>query len=498
MKRGDPAAWDPEYTPGGARDTREVYLLAFNVLASQVPGDTPCTSSLNMEVAQGWKWLDDTTFEIQVRQGIKFQNKPPVNGRDLTAQDVAYSMKRAFTVPRAGLEAVGRAVKDVKAAGPYAVQVTTQTPLPALVGLYMAHMYGSIVLAKETANARERWDAPENYIGSGPFMLDSWTPGVKLTFSRNPNYWKKGLPYVDRIEQLIMPDQSTRMAALRSGKLDVWLGEVPIAITRALSATAPNLKQQKCLSGTGYKIWMRADKPPFSDVRVRRAVSMALDREALVKTVYQGEGQVIPLYPPSTSSLHVGMNDLSPETRKYLSFNPQEAKKLLADAGYPNGLETTFETTKYYGSPWTENMEAVLSMLQQVGIRASPEWLEYGRFQQGPTRGEYKNMAATMWLLDQPLDMLSSYRSTGGPRNRSHLQDPVLDAQVDKLLSSLDEAQQKAAAFQVQQRVIDQAYALSLPALLDNALFQPSIRGLVWSGNFYWTGPYYERVWIEK
>ncbi|MBI2918415.1 MAG: ABC transporter substrate-binding protein [Chloroflexi bacterium] len=501
MKRGDPQSWDPDYTPGGARDTRETYQAVFSLMATSIPLKEPCQATINPEVAESWRWINDTTFEIKVRQGIKFQNKPPVNGRELTSEDVAYSLMRSMEAPRRGLGSLPEHVKSAKALDATTVQVTTDGPAPIL-DLYMASFYGSPVLPKEAADAKGRFEAPETYIGSGPFTFDQYVPGVKLVFGRNPTYWKQGLPYVDQMTQLIMGDQSTRMATLRAGKLDLWFGELPVTAAKELQATARNLQVQKCsqFSGPG-KLWMRTDKAdsPFADIRVRRAISMAIDREALVKTVLQGEASPVAIYPAGISPLVQAADQFPPEIRNYLTHNPSEAKKLLAEAGFPSGFTTSLTATPYYRSPYVEIVEALIAMLGEVGIKVQPNWVEYGAWSSTALRGTYADLLYGLTVSGEPLDDLGRFHSKAGFNlNRSHLNDPTLDSLIDEMLIAKDESQRQALAFKIQDRVVDQAYAFVTPIPFDFAFFQPWVKGFLWSGSFYWSGPYLERVWLEK
>ncbi len=501
MKRGDPESWDPDYTPGGARDTREAYQAVFSFMVTSIPNTEPCKAVINLDVAESWRWANDTTFEIKVRQGIKFQNKPPVNGRELTAQDVAFSVERAMKAPRRGLGSVPEHVKAVKAVDATTVQVTTDGPTPIL-DLYMASFYGSPVLPKEAADARGRFESPTTYIGSGPFTMDQYIPGVKLVYGRNPTYWKPGLPYVDKVTQQIIADQSSRMAALRSGKLDLWYGEVPVTAYRELQKTAPDLQVQKCSSFSGPgKIWMRADKAdkPFADVRVRRAISMAVDRDALVKTVFQGEATPVALYPPGLHSLNQAIDQIPPESRKYLTYNPTEAKKLLADAGYPNGFTTTLTATPYYRSPYVEVVEALIAMLGEVGVKVTPNWVDYGSWSSTSLRGTYDDMLYGLTVSGEPLDDLGRFHSKAGFNlNRSHLNDSTLDSLVDQMITAREESQRQAMAYKIQERVVDQAFALVTPIPFDYAIMRPVVKGFLWTGSFYWSGPYLEKVWLEK
>lgn len=498
-QRGDPTSWDPHYTAGGEQDMRETYNMVFSNLASVAPVDKPCEIAVNPEIAQSWRWLGDTTFEISVRQGVRFQDRPPTNGRELSADDVAFTIKRALAVPTRGVGTLPKRVKEVKATDRYSVRVTTDGPVASMVPLYLASMYGSPVLSKEWPTERlEGWQA---YVGSGPFMLDQYLPGVKFSYSRHPNYWKPGLPYVDKVERLIMPEKSTRIAAMRAGRLDVWYGSVPAVSANELRATTPGLQMQACspLTSSG-SIFMRTDKAghPLSDVRVRRAISMAVDREGILKAVLQGDGEVLALFPPKVSSLFLSPSDLPPELRKYVSYDPKEARRLLAEAGFPEGkLEITIESTRRYGSPYVELAEAFMADLQKVGINAKVKWSEYGVFM--TTHCTYDDITSRLYPVQDPFDSLTRFHSRAGCQlNYSQLSDPDLDALIDRMLTSTDEKQQRQLAVAIQERIIDRAYTIMLPLPYDYAILQPAVNGFLWSGNWYLAAHSLESVWLRQ
>ncbi len=501
-KRGEPATWDPHGTPSGGRDTREIHNLVFGLLASPIPGEgNLCEIKVTPEVLESWRWVTDTTLELKVRQGIKFQNKPPVNGREVTADDVAFSIQRALKIPAfGGVDVLTPRVKEVKATDRYTVRVTTESFLMTFEDSVIASRYASTVLAPEAGGPEQSWEGPDHYIGSGPFALEKWQPGVKFVFTRHASYWKPGLPYVDRLEQVIMPDQSTRVSALRSGKLDTWFGVVPAVVIKEIESTAKQLQIQKCPADIGAThLWMRTDVPPLNDVRVRRAISMAIDRQAIKDTVLFGEAIVVVEHPKSTNPWHIGPEDLPPEIRGYQTYNPEAAKKLLAEAGYPNGLETVIAATRRYGTPYVEIAEALPSFLEKAGIRAKVNWVEYGRGSGTELRGNYDGILWTQWSHIHTISTLADLHSTSNfMRNRSHVKDPVLDKYIDQLMTSVDPLKQKEAAGLIQQRVAEQAYIIVTPVPYDYAVTAPWVQGFTWTGSYWFSGSYLEKVWIKR
>jgi len=294
------------------------------------------------DLAEKWDQPSPTVFVFKLRKGVKFHNKPPVNGREVTAEDVKYSIERFQA--KSAFRARFDIIQSIEVVDRHTLRVTLKEPFAPFLNHLAAAMYVAI-LPKEVEDKFKDFNRPEAMIGSGPFILKSYQKGVKIEFERNPDYYVKGLPYLDGAVIEITPDASARLSLLRAGKVDfghMWGYMVPEE-ARSIKQTNPEMVMNKTwVLGNGH-IYFRTDQPPFNDVRVRRAVSLAIDRKSWNDAINYGEG-CLEEGPVSCAlkDWKLPVSAMDPAKAKYLNgYDPVEAKKLLAEAGYPNGVHPT-------------------------------------------------------------------------------------------------------------------------------------------------------------
>ena len=316
--------------------------------------------------AEKWSWKADAdgtgTIVYTVRQGVKFALNPNseasrlVNGRQMTADDVLFSLKQEATDPRAY---IAKANPELNAAtftktGPW--EVTVKLPVNALVtAIARLGMYGRVeppeVIQKYGSMAD--W---HNNVGTGPFMITDFVSGSVATLKKNTNYWGvdpigpgKGnkLPYVDELRYLVIPDPSTREAAMRTGKIDqMGLSGEQWETADLLKKNVPVLLSAEGTVPHGGEIQLRTDRAPFNDTRVRQALMMATDFNTIKSSLSGGVGQIETWPFPKVKGyedLYVNNSDpdVPQSVRDLYTYSPDKAKKLLADAGYPNGFKMT-------------------------------------------------------------------------------------------------------------------------------------------------------------
>lgn len=501
--RGDPPSWDPavsRLTPG--LETKD---SVFSRLLTQWP-DPPtmdCRTEFQPWLVQQWRWLDDRTTEFTLRQGIKFHNKPPVNGREVTAQDAVFSLEGWRKQDRIGPKLAQ--VDLISAVDRYTFRMRTVAPWGGMPLEILGHDYGTAVLAQEAGGPKgELWETPEkSWIGSGGFQFEKWTPGVKWTLKRNPDYWRPGKPYVDAIEFLIMPDTSTQVSALRSRKLELAIRWPEITL-EDLARGVPGLQVVRCPSSNTFPgvLYMNTTGAPFDDARVRRAVSMAIDRQALVDTVHGGKATIFPVLRPGIPYA-LTTRDLPPELRQYVEYHSDRAKQLLAEAGYPKGFKTTLNaSSRYIENNYRSAAEAVTSMLQAVGIDVKLNLMEHGRYTATVLQASYPvgEMALTVILQDTPEDSTALANPTkyGGTTNRSVVKDPQYDRIYEEFLASRDDAKRAQLARDMQLRHVEQAYRVILPFVDDVLIALPGVSVPGYRGHGWEISALFENISLSR
>ncbi len=499
--RGEPVSWGPIFTKASQGPTRMQHNIVFsNLFVSPNSPETKCNYSVRVpSLAEKWSWVNDTTFEVKIRAGAYFHAQPPVNGREVTGEDVAFSHRISLMEdPILKADPVKARLDRIEVVDRYTVRYYTKTPLPALIPSGLGSYYGAVILAKEARGADGYWNDPwKSYIGSGPFMFKAHVPGVRVVYEKHPRYFMPGQPYVDRLEYHSIPDLSTGAAALRAGKLDLWDREVPTVMARDLRRTNPDLQIQECSSVSWPgQIFLRDDRPPFNDIRVRRAVAMSIDREALIKTAFMGEGFNYPLY-GAIEDVHIkDLAEIPPEIRKYVEYHPDEARRLLAEAGKP-GLEFTLQYSTRFVAPLPQVAEFLAASFEAVGMKPKIQPIEYAAYATKIARCDYE-MMFTLMAGENPYERLGRHHSKYPcPTNASLGTHPDLDAAIDAFEVEIDPVKAKEAAKKVQLAIIDGVWDLSLPSSKDYSVLQPWVRNFG-KGQTYYSGAWAERVWLDR
>jgi peptide/nickel transport system substrate-binding protein len=282
---------------------------------------------------------------LHLRKGIMWQDKPGVmKSRELVADDVVYSINRIKNSRKAiplFMDFVGKMETSDK----YTV-VVNMTEWCVDWPYRMGWGYYDAIQAPEQENAPGGPNKWENACGTGPFMITEYKDGHSQTYTKNPNYWdsevingkKYKLPFVDKIYMPIIKDEQTTLAAFRSGKLDLLMF-INWKYVDEFRKSLPQLKWERVLSPGNYTMAMRMDQKPFNDIRVRRAMNLAVNKKEIIDSFFGGNAEMHTYpFPPSFKEVYTPLDKLPPSARELYSYNPAKAKKLLAEAGYPNGF----------------------------------------------------------------------------------------------------------------------------------------------------------------
>src|SRR5499426_2320209 len=361
----DPAHFDPHLT----RNQRTHAVLSFvysKLLQHKVGADVPPgTFIVEPDLAAGWEAPDDTTYIFHLRQGVRWHNKPPVNGRELVAEDVKFTFDRFLTVEGNPERQLLESVDRVEVVDRYTVKFLLNEPFVWLLNI-LASAICMWIIAPEVVEKYGDLKTVETAIGTGPFLLERYEPNVKIVFRRNPAYFRQGLPYVDGVEWLVLDDESTALAMYRTGQLDAGPGlqwDVRQADLDSLRRSLPHLRFQDMLANNATTVWMRTDKSPFTDMRVRRAISHSIDRHGIIDAVWL-RGQPSPGVAPGLAEWSLPIEQLG-EGAKYYRYDPKEARRLLTEAGHPKGFKTTLTASSGYGRDLIDAAQMVQRYLKE-------------------------------------------------------------------------------------------------------------------------------------
>ena len=483
IRTWDPPHFDPfqtiSYKTHIALSFTHSRLLKHKAGPSVVPGTFP----LEGDLAESWTQPNETTYVFKLRRGVKWHNKPPVNGRELTADDVVFSVNHFLTVKGNANAYMLKAVDKVEAPDKYTVKFTLKEPFVWFLDM-ISNPHAVAIVAKEVLDKHGDFKKWESVIGTGPWMLDSYRPNVGLSYVRNPNYFIQGLPYIDRIEATVDDDNASRMAAFLSGKYDLgW--EFPGTINRVdwvqikdtLKQKRPKLQTVEFPSPVMSHISMRTDQKPFNDERVRQAMSMAIDRRALIEAVFEGVGAMNPAVPAALKEWSIPFDKLG-EGAKYYKHDPAEAKKLLAAAGYPNGFPGTMCFTTGYGSTiLVDSLQLVQKDLKNVGIDVKIDQKEYGAYIATCFYGKFDSMTygpQTGFL--EPDNFLYGQYYPEELKNQSHISDPVVADMLVRQRRTLDIAKRRDIIYDIQRHLAKKQYYVQMPSGVYIAVWEGAIK----------------------
>ncbi|HMH52507.1 MAG TPA: ABC transporter substrate-binding protein [Candidatus Acidoferrum sp.] len=495
--------WDPpHFDPHQTRAFMTMTTLSFvysKLLRHKVgAGVAPGTFALESDLAERWEQPDDTTYLFHLRKGVRWHNKPPVNGRELTADDVKFTFTRFLTIKGNPERYLLDSVERVEALDRYTVKFVLSEPYVWLPNK-LANALCMWIVAPEVVEKYGDLKKAETAIGTGPFTLERYEPNVKAVFKRHPNYFRPGQPFVDGVEWMMVEDDSTGLAMYRTGDLDAgpstWWS-VRQHDVDALRKSFPRFGYQEVLGNQVIAISLRTDQPPFTDVRVRRAVSRAIDRRAIIDAVWM-KGEPSGPLPRGVREWSLPVDQLG-EGAKYFRYDPKEARRLLAEAGYPNGFKTQLTATAGYGADLVDAVQLVLRYLKDVGIRAELKLQEYGAYQATTIQGKFDGMTigpfAVAW---DPDDALYGPYAPEQPRNRGHITDAKLTAMIREQRRLRDLDARKKVIFDIQRYIADQQYYVCLASPMFTGSWQPHVKNLA-ANVTYDYGSRVAALWLDR
>jgi len=426
-------------------------------------------------LAETWEIKGRDTIVLHIRKGVKWHNKPPTNGRELTADDVVFSLKRQCTLPTAYFKRTypkAAATTEISATDPYTVVIKcTPENFVDVVTVMLDFMK---IYPRDAIEQFGDMNNPKNSIGSGPFMLTEFVPSSAASYVRNPDYWGKNpigpgkgdqIPYVDGVKVLNLGDESAIHAAFRTGQLDRVSADWEQAQEYL---RMPQLKHIRYIPDSGQAcIYMRTDKKdsPFADKRVRQALWLAIDNKRVVDDYYGGNAVLLkwPITPVKEfMDIYVPLDQMPKSVQELFEYNPEKAKQLLAEAGYPNGFKA--KIICYNSRVYLDPLQMVKDMWAKVGVELEIQPKDWGTFTSLSIRRAYDEMMFGGYAGAGTY--LKAINYTGpGMYNGSYVNDPVLNKARDEMAAAYpDEAKVAEIHRQMLPYLLEQAYVIALPA----------------------------------
>ncbi|MFN4167562.1 MAG: ABC transporter substrate-binding protein [Pannonibacter phragmitetus] len=425
---------------------REGLLLATAIWDELVYRDQE-TGEYKGVLATSWSWVDDKTLEMKLREGVKFHN-----GEAFDADDVVYTLN--YTVdPKNGIKATAKTswIDHAEKVDQYTVRIHTKGPFPAALE-YLAN--GVIIHPNEYYAAVGPDGVATKPVGTGPYKVETLDPGKHYVLKRFDGYVETAKPKasIATVDIRTVPDTNTQMAELFSGSVDLVWGvpadqaEKMATLEQFQIINAPTMR-------VGYLSMDAAGRSspdtPMKDVRVRQALYHAINRQGIVDALLKGSSQVVD---SACSPVQFGCDQDLPT----YAYDPEKARALLAEAGYPNGFE--MDLYAYRDRPLAE---AMIGMLAGVGIRANLNYLQYSALREKRLKGEVAISFQT-WGSNSIADVSAIASQFFKMQGEDDARDADLQAILDKGDFSVNDDARKAAYKEALTYIVDKAYWVPL------------------------------------
>ena len=516
--------WDPIDGAFGARQS-SFYLETLggpgwtaDRVTSPMTSDFFPLDAMTGLLAESWEEPDPNTTIFHIRKAVHFQDKAPADGREMNAYDVEYSWHRLMGYPeKYGFTEPSSLAVDWSDLGLHSVEATDEwtvvfkhEPSVHLLSQFILYGSGGQIVNREAVEKFGDLKDWRNAVGTGPFILTEFVEGSSVTYEMNPNYWgsyefnpRYQLPFVDTILWLNIQERPTKIAALRTGKLDLDI-KVQVREWDSLVKTNPELKY-RAFHKEGHAVGFPLDDPskPWADINVRKAMQMAINRQEIAETLYLG---LIPSDPAPLLGMDIlefitPFKDWPASLQEEHTYNPEMARELLAEAGYPDGFEAKF----WYDSSGDQDaaqVPAFQSYFADVGIKLELVPMEMGIFWDLLHSDEFKEMTYDWSSFSyEPMAVIPRQLTSEGYMNwGGEWKDPVIAGLVDGILSAPDYDSYRRDVRELSQYYAQQhfkIYGVSLPAVV---VWHPWVKGYNGERHMGAAGSagIFARTWIDQ
>jgi peptide/nickel transport system substrate-binding protein len=449
------------------------------------------------DLAKSWSVsADSLTYTFTLHEGVKFHD-----GSELTSADVKASWDK-IVFPPEGVVSPRRStypmIKSIEAPDRSTVVFGLHHPSPSFL-TSLAHP-ANFIYAKKYLDQDVHYYKNQT-VGSGPFKMKNYVRGSLIELERNPDYWKKGLPYLDGIKYFVITDDGARAKAIRAGRVDVELRFLPPGEVDAIKAQMGDKVVVAAPQNIGnYGVTINVDKKPFDDERVRKALSLALDRYDMVKTlrpftVLDAVGGM--MHPDSKWALSEEELQQFPGFGKDHEANLKEAKRLLAEAGYPNGF-TTVLNNRNIKLPYIDLAVYVISAWKKIGVEAEHRVEESATYSKTRVSRDFELVIDPYGsqTVGDPDELLDKF-VTGASENWGRFSDPVVDKLYEQQAREMDEQKRIELVKQIDKRLLEKVWRIQClwtnrlevrSAKIRNYTPQPS----------HWMNRRFEDVWLAE
>jgi peptide/nickel transport system substrate-binding protein len=450
------------------------------------------------ELAEKWSWQDNyRNLVFFLRRDVKWHD-----GQPFTSKDVKFT----FDVVREAAEAPARLrinprkewyanVDAIEAPDPYTVVFRLKRPQPSLVAM-LASGY-SPVLPAHVPLAEHR----SRCIGTGPFKFKEWKRGQSVELVRNPDYFVKGRPYLDGVRYTVIVERGTRVAALQAGQIDVaYPGETTLSIAEQLKKAVPGMVFTETASNVSENLLLNTRKPPFDNLKVRRALSFAIDRRTYTQTVHRGAAVIGASLAPKPWGVWGLLDRDLGQLPGYggAAAGRAQATALLAEAGFGPSNPLKVELVTRAIAIYLDFAGFVVSDLKQVGVEATLKQIDTAQWHPMVTRREFQIGANLTGLgVDDPDANFYENFSCGSPRNYGDYCNEQVGRLIDQQSQEIDTPKRLALVWQIQKKLEEDAARPTMGWRTDRFAHYPYVKNLI-PNQVTYNCCRLQEVWLDK
>jgi peptide/nickel transport system substrate-binding protein len=450
------------------------------------------------ELAEKWSWQDNyRNLVLFLRRDVKWHD-----GQPFTSKDVKFT----FDVVREAADAPAKLrinprkewyanVDAIEAPDPYTVVFRLKRPQPSLVAM-LASGYSPVIPAHvPLAEHRARC------VGTGPFKFKECNRGQSVELVRNPDYFVKGRPYLDAVRYTVIVERGTRVAALQANQIDLaYPGETTLSIAEQLKKAVPTMVLTETASNVSENLLLNTKKPPFDDVKVRRALSFAIDRRTYTQTVHRGAAVIGASLAPKPWGVWGLLDKDLGQLPGYGGAAPgrAQARKLLAEAGFGASNPLKVELVTRAIAIYLDFAGFVVSDLKQVGVEATLKQIDTAQWHPMVTRREFQIGANLTGLgVDDPDANFYENYACGSPRNYGDYCNEEVGRLIDQQSQEIDAQKRLTLVWQIQKKLEEDAARPTMGWRTDRFAHYPYVKNLILNQVTY-NCCRLQEVWLDK
>jgi peptide/nickel transport system substrate-binding protein len=454
--------------------------------------------SIVPELAASWSWNEEgTELTMPLRQGVKWHDGKPFTARDVKCTWDLLTGTGAEKLRINPRKSWYRNLEEVRVDGDYQVTFRLKRPQPSLLALLAtgwSPVYPCHVPAREMR---------QHPIGTGPFKFAEYKPNERIALTRNPDYWKKGRPYLDGIEYTIIRDPATARLAFVAGKFDLaWPYSITIPVLKDIQTQAPTALCEIDATNVNRTLIINRDKPPFDNLELRRAMALALDRRAYIDIITQGQGNIGgPMLPPPE-----GIWGMPPEMLSALSGygadvgkNRAEARRIMEKLGYGPDKKLAVTVSTRNVPAYRDPAVILISQLNEIYMDATLDPVDTVNWYPKVMRKDYAvGLSVTESALDDPDQQFYENYVCGADRNYSGYCNPEVDKLVERQSAEPNIEKRKALVWEIEKRLVDDVARPVIFYPRGATCRYPHVKGLTIMSNSIYNGWRFEEVWLDQ